>query len=643
MLSQADAASEGGMLAVPSSRPMPAAPAAPAARSPWFHSAAFDLLLILAVPFLTWPLVMAGQRAWGAALLNQLIVLSATGHYFATFVRAYGDRELFARFQVRFLVAPVLLLVVCLWAFTGNDGRYAAALLLVTAGWAFWHWLAQAFGFARIYDIKVGSFRPLTAWLDKALVIAGFLGAVTWNASSTAIFGKLFLDVGIPLPSAPTFAVVQWVVLVAIVLVAVAYLGNLGVTLARAEPWSWQKQFMHATTIGYYWFAFAYLPNVLVAYVLYELFHDIQYYAITWLTCRHRVQRPGVTSWLSLLFRPGFVAAVCFVLVMTALGGIDFWGRSLPEGRPLRQVSLALFLTAALLHYYYDGFIWKARESALGKDLGIQGGLRAVMVPGLRHAARWSLFFVPLIALLVLGRDKIEGRPRAEALVAVAPGDFASQQELGFALMQSREIPAAMEHYRASIAANPDFALSRLNYGAALDLTGDLDGARAQYELALQCPDSCDSHRAAHVNLGVLLLARGERALAQQHLQEGARMGGEQPVGRLLGLAAAVPAEAADRRMKLYAAALELDPNQLDARFNLANLMLAQGQPQGAVAHYAALVQARPDVVAGYVGLATAQSQLGQREQALATLQGALQREPGNAQALALRNQLANR
>src|SRR5262249_49911367 len=152
------------------------------------------------------------------------------------------------------------------------------------------------------------------------------------------------------------------------------YVGNLALTIARRQPWSWQKQFMHATTIGYYWFTFAYLPNVLVAYVLYELFHDIQYYAITWLTCRHRVQRPGVAGWLAFLFRPGFVAAVGFVAVMTAFGGIDFWGRQQPAGQ-LRQLSLALFLCAGLLHYYYDGFIWKARETSLGTDLGIQGGL----------------------------------------------------------------------------------------------------------------------------------------------------------------------------------------------------------------------------------------------------------------------------
>jgi len=201
-----------------------------AARSAWFHSAWFDVLLILGVPFLTWPLVMVGQDAWGPALLTELILLTATGHYFATFVRVYGDRELFARFRTRFLLVPALLLVTSVGLFTSGHG---AALLLVTGGWAFWHWLAQAFGFARIYDIKAGSIRPLTAFLDKALVVAGFVGAVTLNAGSVATFGKLFLDAGIPLLRAEQFAVVQSIVLGAMGVVVAAYLANFAWTRVR--------------------------------------------------------------------------------------------------------------------------------------------------------------------------------------------------------------------------------------------------------------------------------------------------------------------------------------------------------------------------------------------------------------------------
>ena len=42
-----------------------AAAPAPTA-SPWFRSPSFDFLLILGVPFLTWPIVYAANGEWGA-------------------------------------------------------------------------------------------------------------------------------------------------------------------------------------------------------------------------------------------------------------------------------------------------------------------------------------------------------------------------------------------------------------------------------------------------------------------------------------------------------------------------------------------------------------------------------------------------
>jgi tetratricopeptide (TPR) repeat protein len=616
-------------------------PAAPAQRSRWFRSAAFDLPLILAVPCFTWPLVMAGESAWGPALLNQLILLTATGHYFATFVRAYGDRELFARFRTRFLLAPAVLLVTCVGLFASGQ---AAPLLLVTAGWAFWHWLAQAFGFALIYDIKAGSYRPLTAWLDKALVTAGFVGAVVLNPGSTATFGKVVLDAGIPLPGASAYATVQSLVLVAIALVLAAYAVNLGWTIVRRRPWSSQKQLMHVTTIGYYWFAFAYLPNVLVAYVLYELFHDIQYYAITWLTCRQRAQRPGIEPWFARLFRPHWGAALAFVALMSAFGGVDIWGRAgLAAGSLEQRVWLGLSLTAALLHYYYDGFIWKARERALGADLGIQTGLAAAVVPRLRHGALWALFFGPLLLLFACGGGAIRGRARAEALVAVAPGDFLSRNDLGFELTRSRKLPEAIEHYRTSIAANPDFAPSRVNFGAALELQGELDAAREQYEQALRCRDRDGAHAQAHVNVGILWLLRGNHTDAARHFGDGQRLGGEHPVGRMLALAAALPADAVARRQGLYTAVLEVDPRQFDAHWQLGSLLLAQQRLPQARDHLAFVAAQAPGFVPGLVALATAQAEMGELEQARATVQQALQHGPGNADARALAARLQGR
>jgi tetratricopeptide (TPR) repeat protein len=584
---------------------------------------------------------MAGQVVWGPDLLASLILLTATGHYFATFARAYGDRELFQRFRTRFLLAPAVLIVTFVGMFSSGNGP---SLVLVTTGWAFWHWLAQAFGFARIYDIKVGSFGHWTALLDKALVVSGFVGAVVLTDGATAEFANIFLQAGLPLPSAAQFDVVQMVVAAAMVGVGVAYLANLIATIVRNEPWSWQKQVMHVMTIGYYWFAFAWLPNVLVAYVLYEFFHDIQYYAITWLTCRQRVKRPGTAPWLNRMFRPSWIATIGFMLLMTACGGMDLLGRNFlyPEGLN-NQIWMALILTFAVLHYYYDGFIWKARENTLGSDLGINSGLRAAVVPGLRHAAAWAFFFVPIVVVMAVGDHSLSKREQSESLVALAPGDFLNQAELGLELAIAGELPAAIECYEKSIAIYPDLAQSRANFGAALDLSGDLEGAREQYEAALTCRDQKGAHSRAHINLGVILLVQGERERAQEHFDAGLKLGGEDPVNRMSGLAGALPPEAKDRQQKLYAAVLSLDPSNDFARYQVASHLLTQGRFEQAAREFGVLVKNSPNVTLGMIGLAKAQLQLGQVQEARRMVARVLQLTPSDPAALALQAKLNSR
>lgn len=609
--------------------------------SPWFRSPAFDFLLILGVPALTWPVVTLAKDEWGAPLMSQLILLTATGHYFATFVRAYGDLDLFARFRSRFVVAPIVLLATCVGMFVAGWG---AQLMVVVTAWAFWHWLAQAFGFARIYDIKVGSFDARTALLDKALVIAGFVGTATLTDGAVATFGKLALDAGIALPSGETVAALQTVVGVVVAVVVVAYLGNLVATIAAGRAWSWQKQLMHVTTIGYYWFAFAWLPNVLIAHVLYELFHDIQYFAITWITCQGRSRRPGVAAWMRAMFRPTWLAAAGFVGVMVALGGVDAFGRHSFATGSSRDVWIGVFVTLALLHYYYDGFIWKARESALGEDLGIQQGLRAAVVPGLRHGAAWLAFFAPL-ALLVAMAAPVSERERAAKLAEIAPGDFYSQSEFALQLTRERRLDEALDRYARAAELNPEFGPTHVLRGAALELQGDLASARAAYQRALECERHDRSHTDAHLNLGVLLLAQGVQEGGDDHLaqvQGGVAAGTE----RLLGLATAIP-QSDQQRVKAYfeAAVRLVNRNRGDAsaQFLLGRQLVQWRQFASGKLHLDASLEARPGFVPALVTLAVAQAELGDLDAARKSAAEARRIDPDNEQARIVAQQLQGR
>src|SRR6188768_2640688 len=93
-----------------------AAPA-PRASSPWILDRWRDLLLFVGTPLLLIPIFAAAQVRWsGQDIMLFVGAFGALGHHLPGMIRAYSDRALFDRFKTRFLVAPVALLAVSIWA-----------------------------------------------------------------------------------------------------------------------------------------------------------------------------------------------------------------------------------------------------------------------------------------------------------------------------------------------------------------------------------------------------------------------------------------------------------------------------------------------------------------------------------------------
>ena len=86
--------------------------------SPWILSGWRDLVLFIGTPLLIWPLFTVAQLRWSAQDIYLFVgAFGAMGHHLPGMMRAYGDRNLFERFKVRFVVAPIALVAVC--AFRG--------------------------------------------------------------------------------------------------------------------------------------------------------------------------------------------------------------------------------------------------------------------------------------------------------------------------------------------------------------------------------------------------------------------------------------------------------------------------------------------------------------------------------------------
>ncbi len=120
-----------------------------------------DLLLIIAAPVLSLALALLAMRQFGAergaALIITAHIVLTVAHHLPTFIRIYGDVDLFRRYRWSFVLGPVvpLAFVSAMLVYINARGypvEYVLYLYIFLALWDPWHFLRQHFGFTRIYD-----------------------------------------------------------------------------------------------------------------------------------------------------------------------------------------------------------------------------------------------------------------------------------------------------------------------------------------------------------------------------------------------------------------------------------------------------------------------------------------------------------
>jgi len=215
-------------------------------------------------------------------------------------------------------------------------------------------------------------------------------------------------------------------------------------------------------------------------------------------------------------------------------------------------------------------------------------GLHAARIP----ARRIGMALDRLRLELPVGRSLSELRIVAEAdRIVVHDGDAAwnplsGQYHMDFTVAElgQKVAPMAGRATRAADAAGPEMR-ARDWFELGLDLEAYAPAeARHAYERALTLdPDHAD----AHVNLGRLFHAGGEPKVAESHYRAALEAGPHATASFDLGVALEDLGRI-DDAVRAYEQAIELEPEQVDAHYNLARLLERRGDGQGAVRHLAA-------------------------------------------------------
>src|SRR5436190_2263972 len=487
----------------------PVTPSVSAKASPWILDRWRDLLLFVGTPVLLVPIFAAAQTRWsGQDIFLFVGAFGAMGHHLPGMIRAYGDRALFQRFKIRFIAAPVVLLAVCVWSSVYN----IQAIQLVAMAWGIWHGMMQTYGFCRIYDAKASARAAARARVDLALCVAWFSAAVLLSPMRFRTLLELYYESGGPVVPADAIAAGRIAVIAVLALVTLVFIWQQAADWRGARGASPVKITLLISSIGFWWYCNNGVQNILVGIALFEVFHDVQYLSIVWIYNRTRVERDSsIRGFMRFVFRRSGALVGVYVGLVLAYGAIGLT-QSAISAEWIRHVLIGMVTASALLHFYYDGFIWKVRETQTRAMLGIEGaGVTAVASPRfwpawIWHGLRWAVLVIPfglLCATQLVGRV-VPAIERTAKVAEVLPQDPQAQLNYGKALHDAGRVEDAIARYEFAISKKPSLAEAEFCLGLAWNDLGDLDQSLQHYERSLELDPNyakCESNLA-----GILVL-----------------------------------------------------------------------------------------------------------------------------------------
>ncbi|HEU0208845.1 MAG TPA: tetratricopeptide repeat protein [Candidatus Udaeobacter sp.] len=617
---------------ISSAQTLPTAPAATtAARKAnlWILDSWRDLILYVCTPLLLVPIFVAAQGLWSAEDIYLFVAaFGAMGHHLPGMIRAYGDRALFRRFRWRFILAPIFLVAVCaafsLWSLQG--------IVLVAFLWGVWHGMMQTYGFCRIYDAKVGSFADITRRVDFALCAIWFATAVLLSPQRMTDTLETYYSAGGPLIPPSLLRAMQQGLLTLAVLASAVFLANFIWMWSNGKRPSPVKLVLLITSISFWWYCNNIVASVLVGIALFEVFHDVQYLSLVWIYNRKRVESDSsIGGFMRFVFRRSGALVGVYVGLVLAYGGMSL-SKSYIGIDAVKRILTGVVTASALLHFYYDGFIWKVREKSTRQSLGISGGMAEVSLGGFLpgwalHGVKWlAIFVIPLGMLWFAEVHSAQGKlERLSSIVADLPTSARAHVNYATELQDSGRDDEAAKEFGEAIRLNPRSAKSHVNLASLLAGKGELKDARSHFEQALRIePQNAEYHSGYAYVLDQL--GRSDEAAAE--CATAVHLAPKSPQAHYGYGAFLEKYGKPEQAITEYRRTLELDPNHVDAHLDLGDLLFENGDIAEAKGHFQKASALNPKLAQPHNYLGKVFMREGNSSQAIAQFEEALRLHP---------------
>lgn len=618
------------------SRPqtVPAVPAAAPKKNLWILNSWRDLVLYVGTPLLLIPMFALAQMRFSAqSIYLYVAAFGAMGHHLPGMIRAYGDRALFERFRWRFIFAPIFLLAVCT-AFFWWDLK---GIILVVFFWGVWHGMMQTYGFCRIYDAKMGSFAALTRRLDFATCAIWFAAAVFLSSQRMTDTLQMYYASGAPFIPPWLLHGAQRAVWFAAIAASILFLVNfirMWVAGKRSNP---VKLALLATSISFWWYCNNGVTNILAGIALFEVFHDVQYLSLVWIYNRNRVEKDSsIGGFMRFIFRRSGSLIGVYIGLVFAYGSVAIFKDRI-EIETIKRVLTGVVAASGLLHFYYDGFIWKVRERSTRESLGLAGGIASagsnqIFPSWLGHGLKWmAIFVIPLTAFWIgQTRGPAPILQRAGWIVADLPSGAMPRFEYATRLKAAGRFDEAAQQFRVGLRFDPDDEKGHYNLANVLVHQSKVEEGAKHLEQALRLdPGNGDFHS----DYGYALELRGRKDEALAEYTAALRLNPKSALAQynyaMFLVREGKPKEAAGR----FENALQIDPKYADAQYDFGNLLYEKRDLDGAKLHYLAAARIAPPRAAVHNMLGIIFLRQGQTSQAILQFAEALELDPNDSYA----------
>ena len=613
------------------SRPqtVPDTPATPPKKSLWILDSWRDLALYVGTPLLLLPAFALAQARWSPQDIYLFVAaFGAMGHHLPGMIRAYGDRALFERFKWRFILAPLFLLTVCV-AFFWWDLK---GILLVVFFWGVWHGLMQTYGFCRIYDAKTGTFDALTRRLDFAMCVIWFATAVALSPYRLSDTLDTYYMCGGPFIAPSIIHHGQQLILLAAIVVSVLFMlhfGRMWIIGHRPNP---VKLALLITSIAFWWYCNNLVANILVGIALFEVFHDVQYLSLVWIYNRNRVEKDSnIGGFMRFVFRRSGSLIGLYVGLVFAYGSVSYFNAHVGL-ETVKRILTGVVTASTLLHFYYDGFIWKVRERSTRQSLGLAGGAADVSLGGFLpgwavHGLKWvTVFVLPLSALWFWQTHlTVPELQRRAWLAADVPTGAKQHVDYGFVLQKEGQWEQAEQEYKIALGFNPADAKSHVNLAAVLTAQAKFDEAAPHMEAALRLQPNDGEY---HLSYASLLQRLGHGDEAGPHYEAAARLLPDSPEAHYNHASFLASTGKGNECVNELQRVVQLKPDYLDVQLRLADALFAIGNLEEAKTHYTAVLGTNPRLAIAHNSLGRVYLAQGQISQAIVQFGEALRLNP---------------